>query len=114
MDRRTAMFLTLLMGGLAPRSLRAQTAGRRASTSGANSDSAKGRTRGAKFEPARPRGGRDDEVAEDRAAAELPGEDEAAPNLPPEPGHQWRNFDIADYTSLAHSQNNPQTAIVDW
>jgi len=101
MDRRSAMFLTLL-GGLVPRGLLAQTPRRRTS--------AKSRVRSAALEPVR---SRDDEPAEDesKSTREAPAGDEP---LPAEPGQQWRTYDISHYTSLAHNQSNPQNAIVEW
>src|SRR5262249_24516951 len=40
--------------------------------------------------------------------------DEPPPGFGAEPGQQWKSFDIARYTGLDHSQNNPQNAIVEW
>jgi hypothetical protein len=105
MDRRTAMFLTLL-GGLVPRGLLAQTNSRRTTT--------KGRTRGLTLEPKRTRRASDEEPIEGENDPEQPSSGEVAPGLPPEPGQQWREFDISGYTGLAHNQNNPQNAIVEW
>lgn len=106
MDRRSAMFLTLL-GGLVPRGLLAQSTSRRASTGS--------RARGTALVPAPARRSRDEEPLDQVATATPePAADEPPTSLSPEPGHQWRDYDISHYTSLAHNQNNPQNAIVEW
>ena len=35
-------------------------------------------------------------------------------NFPNQPGFQWQNFKIGDYTSLDPNAASPQTAIIDW
>ena len=106
MDRRSAMILTLL-GGLVPRSLLAQATNRRSSS--------KSRTRDTDFEPVPSRRSRtNDPVDKVAAATPEPMDDEPPASLPAEPGQQWRHYDISHYTSLAHNQNNPQNAIVEW
>ena len=94
MNRRTAMLLSML-GGFAPASLWAQTAGRKPS-----------KTREKTFAPV---SGREDEP-DDPAASN----DEAPAAIPPEPGFQWRRYPIAKYTRAASNQTNPQKAIIDW
>jgi hypothetical protein len=92
----------MLMGGLVPRSLLAQSPTRRTST--------KGRSRGgAALEPARRAQDEPLEPENGTAPAEEP-----TPNLAGEPGQQWRSFDISGYTGLDHSQPDPQNAIVEW
>ncbi|GAC1451303.1 MAG: hypothetical protein NVSMB9_36270 [Isosphaeraceae bacterium] len=105
MNRRTALFLTMLMGGLLPRSVLAQGEGRRTS-------STTGRTRGPALEPTPRR--------RSSPAADPPGESgpedsgETTPGFTAEPGQQWRDFNISRYTGLDHSQGNPQNAITEW
>src|SRR4051794_11027022 len=102
MNRRTALFWTMLLGGLAPRSLLAQAPNRRGSTR--DLEESEG--------PKTARRGRSEAIGDESPA--FPAGDDAPPGFPPESGHQWKNFDIRKYTSLAHSQNNPQNAIVEW
>jgi hypothetical protein len=106
MNRRTALSLTLLLGGLVPHSLCAQSPVRRGSTNG-------GRLA---LQPARSRRSRDDEpVAETEPVHEPTVEHEpGVTSIPSEPGHELRRFDISRYTSLAHTQPNPQNAIIEW
>ena len=106
MNRRSALFLSMLMGGLAPSTLLAQVSGRKAST--------KGRSGGVALEPSRTRRSRD-EVADEPPAEPAPADDEPTPdNLPADAGQQWQRWDISRYTGLAHSQNTPQNAIIEW
>ncbi len=93
MNRRTALMLSML-GGLAPGSLWAQTAGRK--TSGKRDKS---------FSPVSREDDRDDQPAAG---------DEAPAPFPPEPGFQWKRYPIARYTRAAGNQSNPQKAIIDW
>lgn len=105
MNRRTALLTTLLMGGLLPRAVFAQTPGRKASSTSRTKGS------GTSLEPVRNRRAGDEPEPESHGDANP---DESTPNLPAEPGQQWRSFDISRYTGLDHSQPNPQNAIVDW
>src|SRR6516165_2514611 len=93
MNRRTALLLSILLGGLVPESLHAQSGGRRSA-----------KTRDRSLEPAS--SFRDDS---DAAAAD----DGAAP-FSSEAGFQWRRYDISRYTRIANSQANPQKALIDW
>jgi hypothetical protein len=95
MNRRTALMLSMFLGGLSPRGLWAQTAGRKSV-----------KTRDKALQPA----SRTDDP-EDPAA---PAGDEPAAPFAPEPGFQWRRYNIARYTKVAASQPNPQKAIIDW
>ena len=95
MNRRTALMLSMFLGGLSPRGLWAQTAGRKSV-----------KTRDKALQPA----SRTDDP-EDPAAAAV---DEPAAPFAPEPGFQWRRYNIARYTKVAASQPNPQKAIIDW
>lgn len=97
MNRRTALFLTMLMGGWLPRTLLAQSAGRRTSDSSARSS---------KAAPTRT----------EPEAASPPSNDatEVPPNFTSESGQQWRTWDVSRYTALDHSQGTPQNAIVEW
>jgi hypothetical protein len=40
--------------------------------------------------------------------------DSSAGGFTTEPGFQWRNFNISNYTGIAAKQSDPQKAIVDW
>ncbi len=103
MNRRTAMLLTMLMGGVLPRGLLAQGAGRRASATGRVS-----RTQ-------RPDDSKDVEIPPDSNTGSPPPEGDDTPaGFPSEPGFQWRTFDISRYTGLDHTQTNPQNAILEW
>jgi len=109
MNRRTAMLLTMLMGGLVPKGLLAQGTGRKTS--------AAGRGRGAAMEPPRKRRTPADEP--ETGAADDPSEGSTGePADPPpqlsEPGQHWRQFDISRYTGLDHRQPHPQNALVEW
>ena len=105
MNRRMALFSTLLMGGLVPASLRAQQGtNRRAST----------KDRGPALEPAKGRRTSSGELAEKEPADEAAGDNDPPPNLPGEPGQSWKRYDISHYTGLAQNQSTPQTAIVEW
>lgn len=103
MDRRTAMFLTFL-GGLVPRSLLGQTRSARPAPSAKRS--------GPRLEPVRTRRASVDEPVDDEPQPAA--EDHGPASIIPEPGQGWETFDIAAYTSLAHSQSAPQSALVDW
>ena len=105
MNRRTALLLTTLLGGVFPRTLLAQAPARKASSRGrAAADEPESTTR-----PRRTRAEPDD--------AQAPAPAEAA-DAPPagisEPGQQWRQFDIAGYTGLDHTQSSPQNPVVEW
>jgi hypothetical protein len=95
MNRRTALMLSMFLGGLVPRRLWAQqTKSRRASSS---HDKA--------LEPAAPRG--------DDPDANAAGDDPPAPFVN-EPGFQWKTYDITRYCRVDSKQTNPQKALVDW
>jgi len=85
----------MLLGGLVPGSLWAQSGARRSS-----------KTRDKTLAPVSSR--TDD--SDDAAAA---GDEPSAP-FAPEPGFQWRRYPIARYTQIASSQTNPQKALIDW
>ncbi len=104
MNRRTALLLTMLLGGFVPRRLFAQSSGRRAAN----------RSGGMTLEPARPRRGRNANLDETEEVADAKADDEPTPDLPAEPGQHWRKYDITRYTGLAHSATAPQNAIVEW
>jgi hypothetical protein len=110
MNRRTAMLLTMLTGGMLPAVALAQGTGRRASTTGRSGRNASSpRTEGNKdYEVPPEQGGGAD------AAGGAPESDETPAGFPSEPGAQWRSFDISRYTGLDHSQSNPQNAIIEW
>jgi hypothetical protein len=104
MNRRTAMLLTMLLGGLVPRGLWAQeTRSRRATDSQSN----RGRS-------LRPAGAKEPDADVDDRDAEAPVAEDPPAGLLREPGFQMRTFDIARYTRVAQGQQNPQKAIIDW
>jgi hypothetical protein len=113
MNRRTALFLTMVLGALAPRRLLAQTPG--ASGRSRKSSAGTGQQTRARTQPARRAEDDETDPLPAAEAATTPAEDDSPPaDFPNEPGQQWRNFDISSYTSLGHTQNNPQTAIIEW
>ena len=96
MNRRTALMLSMFLGGLIPRGLWAQTAARKSA-----------KTRDKALQPASRSDDPDD-------AAVPPTNDEPPAPFAPEPGFQWRRYPITRYTKVASSQVNPQKAIIDW
>jgi hypothetical protein len=94
MNRRTALMLSMFLGGLLPRGLWAQTPARKSSKS-----------RDKSLQPV----SRGDDP-DDAAVAT----DEPAAPFAPEPGFQWRRYPISRYTKVASSQASPQKAIIDW
>jgi hypothetical protein len=105
MNRRTALFLTMLLSGLWPGRLLAQAPG----------SAARSRRTSGEAEPARPARRSNDDVEEPLGDSPPPADDLDPPaDFPNEGGQQWRSFDISKYTSLNHSQYNPQTAIIEW
>ena len=103
MNRRKALFVSLLAGGLVgsgllAQGLRAQSPTRRTAST---------RTRDASSADDTP-------PAKPEQETEESGTPEPTPSFATEPGHQWRTFDIAAYTNLTHSQNHPEGAIVEW
>jgi len=120
MNRRMALMLGLLSGGLLPAQLYAQTRPRRSSDDAdadADADAPSGRFR-------RPKSGtRTASRDASQDVEEIPSPDEVEPlddsTAPPadfreEAGEVWRTFDISKYTSLPHASSNPQTALVEW
>jgi hypothetical protein len=94
MNRRMALTLPLLWGGLLPASLWAQTQRRRSSS-----------TREKTLQPA---------SSHDDPDASNVSEDEPNPPVS-EAGFQWRRYDISRYTRLSTNQSTPpEKAIVDW
>jgi hypothetical protein len=94
MNRRTALTLSMFLGGLLPRGLWAQSAMRKSP-----------KTRDKSLQPV----ARGDDP-EDPAVAT----DEPPAPFSPEPGFQWRRYPISRYTKAASSQASPQKAIIDW
>lgn len=89
MNRRTALFSSLLLAGLAPGKLLAQV-----------------RQNRRKIRQTVDEGDEDDQVVQTRGDEET--------DVPAEPGHVWRRFDISRYTQLDHLNNSPQNAIAEW
>jgi hypothetical protein len=113
MNRRTALLLTMLSGGLLPARLLAQNPG------GLDDPPRRPAKRTATQPRKRPAGDDLDAVPDDppanpRGAAAPPADDEASANLPPDAGQSWRTFDISRYTGLGHAVSNPQEGIVEW
>jgi hypothetical protein len=104
MNRRTAMLLTMLLGGLTPLELLAQTRPRRASSSAP--------PRGKTLTPAGDQeGGSDADEKDERNAGAA---DDPPAVFGHESGFQWKSYDIARYTRVAQGQQNPQKAIIEW
>jgi hypothetical protein len=106
MIRRTALLMTMMLGGVLAQSGLAQSTGRKTTGTGT-------RTKGT--------GGKLEPVHNDRAAGQdpEPAADDSAdspPNMPAEPGQQWRHRDISRYTGLDFNPpiSSPQNAIVEW
>lgn len=103
MNRRTAMLLTMLMGGVLPQGVLAQGTGRRTSTT---------KGRGTTLEPAKSRKTAETEPETNEEPA--PESDNPPAGFVSEAGQSWRDFSISRYTSLAEVGGNPQNAIVEW
>ena len=104
MNRRMALMLGFLTGGLAPAWLRAQD--------DLDSDPAPKRKR-----PVKRAAADDSEFSDDPTAGSHDDPGVSPPeNFKDEIGHSWKSFDIARYASLAYSPENPkpQNAIVEW
>jgi hypothetical protein len=106
MNRRSALFLSLCLGGLLPGRLLAQDRSTQARTKRST-------------KPARRSDDSATEASSDDASPRTPpaapAEVENPPaDFPTESGFQWRRFDISRYTSLDHTQQNPQSAIIEW
>jgi|GEM_PF-1061636 len=106
MNRRTAMMLTMLLGGLVPRGLWAQEPRSRRT-----SDSSS--TRGKALRPAGDKDAGSDTAA-DRDDFDKSGGDDPPAGFAHESGFQWRNYDISRYTKVAQGQQNPQKALIEW
>jgi hypothetical protein len=97
MNLRTAITLSMLLGGLFPSTLWAQTGGTRKSSN----------TREKTLAPVSA------SRADDPENTPAP-EDEPPGPIPAEPGFKWARYDIARYNKIASSQSNPQKAVIDW
>ncbi|WZO99211.1 hypothetical protein EP7_000810 [Isosphaeraceae bacterium EP7] len=117
MNRRSALWLTMLMGGLAPfRALGQQVSPRKAGSPKAGRIRAVSDDTDQLDEP-RKKVKRGDPVDEDLDAdtAEEPAtEDQPPADFGTDGGRHWRTFDIKRYTALPHKATAPQSAIVDW
>lgn len=105
MDRRTALMLTTLLGGLVPSRLLGQEGSRTA------------RSRPREDAGFRPAGATAAELeADPQPARESAMDPDAQPpaGFVNEPGFQWRRFPIGRYTQTAAEQKAPQKAIIDW
>jgi hypothetical protein len=110
MNRRTALLLTMLLGGWLPRGALGQTPGRRSAVNGRS----RGSSPGTEPAPRRPREPDDEPETRPTAPAATEPDDEPSPDIPVEAGQKWRTYDISRYTALDHSQSNPQNALVEW
>jgi len=108
MDRRTALILTMLLGGWLPRGVFAQGPGRRTTTDRAVPKNGARRLVDTETEPESSRGG------ELPPASEAITDETAPSGFPTETGQRWQNFDIARYASLDSAQSSPQNAIIEW
>jgi hypothetical protein len=111
MNRRMALWMTLLSGGILPARLMAQTSGTRV-----RDDDRAGFRKAAAPAPTRPPRGRateDDPQPDDTDSPAVEGD---PADFPDEPGHVWRTWDISHYTGLPHSaeESQPQNSIVEW
>lgn len=107
MDRRTALMLTTLLGGLAPSRLLAQEDVARGSRDEPRRDPG--------FRPAGATAAEAEVEAAPRPAREsLEPDDQPPAGFVNEPGFQWKRFPIGGYTRAAAEQKAPQKAIIDW
>ena len=105
MNRRTAMMLTMLLGGLVPRSLWAQEPKTRRA-----SDSSTSRSKA--FAPVN-KGDSGSDPDDDRDTAGRASDDPPA-GFAHESGFQWRDFDISRSPKGAQGQQTPQKALIEW
>lgn len=115
MNRRTAMMLTMFLGGLAaPCKVLAQTKAKRAS----NSKSLRaGADDGGEIKIGDDDRGRDTDRGQNEGVIE-----DSAADFTQEPGFQWKNYDISAYTKLVTRATSkqtgpktpPQKAFIDW
>ncbi len=113
MNRRKALLLSLLAGGLAPARLLAQGRKTREDDSDAPAPARRGR---ATTRPAASRRRNDDEDTppDDTPPAEDSPEG-LPPNFPEQAGFQFRHWDISRYTALGQDlARPPQAALVEW
>jgi hypothetical protein len=108
MNRRKALFVSLLGGGLVGSGLCSSHLGAQSPTRKTAAARSSRSTNSDETEAPRRASTRTEPEADEAATPET------APSFATEPGHQWRSFDIASYVNLTHSQNNPQNAIVEW
>ncbi len=104
MNRRMALMLGFLTGGLAPSLSRGQD------------DLEDPLPKSKPKKTTRPVSNSDSDVFDDGAAGSREPLQDSPPDFRPEVGHSWKNFDIANYASLGYSPENPkpQNAIVEW
>ena len=100
MNRRTAMMLTMLLGGLAP----ARPLGPDQGQAGSGSDPAPGSRSSPSARPM-------PTIRMTRATRRA---DDPPAGFAHEAGFQWKSYDIARYTKVAQSQQTPQKAIIEW
>jgi hypothetical protein len=116
MNRRTALWLSMISGGLLwPASLLAQDRDRDSDRGEAEAPKAKSR-RGGRAAAAASKAERSlDDEADVEPPAQAGGEQGPPANFPTEPGHSWRTVDISRYTGLPHAADaSPQTALIEW
>ena len=110
MNRRTAILLSMLMGGILPSGLMAQGTGKRTSSSRSGGK----RGSGGSLKPVKSRDAETSEPIKEEQDDQEDQSIETPAGFPSEAGQQWRDYDISGYTSLDHSQTNPQNAIIEW
>lgn len=111
MNRRTALLLAALSGGLLPARLRAQGRADSERGSGYYRRPGSGGVRLAQDD----RDSFADEEPLPEAGQLLPPDNEGLPpGLPTESGQIARTFDISRYTGLPHVDSDPQKAIIEW
>src|SRR4051812_26901314 len=107
MNRRTALLLTMLSGGLWPATIAA------AQDPLDEPDAPPRRRRPAAGAAKAAR--RNDALEADSEAPAAPTTEGVPADFPVEAGHAWRTYDIARYTSLPHTADTlPQNALIEW
>jgi hypothetical protein len=93
MNRRTALFTSMFLGALVPRSLHAQGQGRRLAV--------RDREKAAELRPIDPPDAAEPAVAE-------------SDQIPLQAGFKFKSWDISRYTSIREHQAPPEKALIDW
>jgi hypothetical protein len=116
MNRRKALLMSLLTGGLLPARLYGQDRGRRA---GDDEGAVPGGFRRPRSTARLARRDDDELLADDEAPAPPPPDADdriggLPADIPTEPNGIFRAFDISKYTGLPHEASAPQEALIEW